>query len=1221
MIRPIRLVLALVLGSSAGLAAQWFVPGVVSSAREDGSRQVTELRLSNAGTSTADVRIDVITYEGEAAPQQTVLTLAPRQTYSSADLFQSLWELGEGRGTLRIDSEQPLAITAARAGAGSRAALPVFSGYELLDPERTGHALGLASTESAAGRIEAFLATPSTEADLIAYDATGAEINRLHLSGGPSTVRIDADALVSDLPVGRLELQVAAGRIAATYLSTDRRNGHEFLTPFIAEPGAQKTYVAPLVRRRDGTAARSDVRILSLAGQVVFVSRLPAGPERPPYVIVKAAETLEIRDVLGSVAGVTEDTIANVRFYSVEPFILEVRNVTTTEQGETGEMVSPARSEPGVWILPGAGREDRLLLAGGADATSLNLDARDADGQVVASAAEVPLDADGIAEQTVSSLFPGVDLPEEVTLEATPISGTVELSVSRIEPDTGDWSSQNATPLSVAAFCPVPDITSFSADPPALAAAGESTLFWNVSGAGSIRLYPDGNDVPQDGSAKLTLTQSATYRLEASNPCGTVEQTVTIPFGAPRISGVTPAQARPGDIVTVTVENLADAQTVTGINLAIPGSPIRLMNLLGTGSTTTLQFVAPLAKRYATGTIAIDIDGAASASAPFTLLAPTYAGDAVADMKALITDIARWLNERRAEIAALPDTTEYVRLVQPAIDRDANELLRALDQVASTGRATLPIDAPSVKYPKPDEFTVTRADIEAIMATIRALAPAPAASSAVKNLDRFAATGGEWALSRNGQYAACLKELRAEYNGLVNRSMIDQMWTGVTSTVDVFVDVVAGVTLPPPVVWTAKMSKLASRLDLYCKVYPMNLRSFRARSLPNPIPFLGLLEKSRDSPPVQNLGTELYARFEPIWNRDQAAQALLREFENQALQALQREIASLPEKRRDEAAKKIRDFAERLHQSGVEEARKVLSNIKVDPAASERLVYKDDITSVAPETARPQLLGYDAAREPETPDPVYGFEGNSRYRWLGGGSGRIAVSPKESSFIDTDTVYANFKYKRQTKVYYAPVLIGQTSRSVSVGGSLGSANRAQAITLETRPFAPRDGALTRSISNSGTPLDPGLGSGLCAIENCYQRESAKFSAQYIDRNTIRLSAQSSLAGHWSVEGGFTRAGTGVTLIHSRSASKRHRLHITASVTATTDPDQYAIFGRGATASCSISVTGGESKQLFITSGSQTLDVPGWEYASCGVSSNGARAGQASAQMTIQMIEK
>ena len=86
-----------------------------------------------------------------------------------------------------------------------------------------------------------------------------------------------------------------------------------------------------------------------------------------------------------------------------------------------------------------------------------------------------------------------------------------------------------------------PAISSFAASPTSISQGQQTTLSWNVSGAGTVTIQPDVKTAGATGSLTLTPNATVTYTLTANNEAGSSTSSVTV--------NVTPVVAGKPDLV------------------------------------------------------------------------------------------------------------------------------------------------------------------------------------------------------------------------------------------------------------------------------------------------------------------------------------------------------------------------------------------------------------------------------------------------------------------------------------------------------------------------------------------------------------------------------------------------------------------------------------------------------------------------------------------------
>jgi hypothetical protein len=94
------------LASAQTKAFVYYVPAVARSGGVNGSFFVSDVRAFNKGAATASVDAYLL-----PAGAMKSFTVAPNQAASYEDVLTSLFELPNGAGALRIESDQPLLVT------------------------------------------------------------------------------------------------------------------------------------------------------------------------------------------------------------------------------------------------------------------------------------------------------------------------------------------------------------------------------------------------------------------------------------------------------------------------------------------------------------------------------------------------------------------------------------------------------------------------------------------------------------------------------------------------------------------------------------------------------------------------------------------------------------------------------------------------------------------------------------------------------------------------------------------------------------------------------------------------------------------------------------------------------------------------------------------------------------------------------------------------------
>ena len=124
-----------------------------------------------------------------------------------------------------------------------------------------------------------------------------------------------------------------------------------------------------------------------------------------------------------------------------------------------------------------------------------------------------------------------------------------------------------------------PRIIRFSAAPLNIPSGGVSTLVWQVENATQISIAPNVGSVSLVGTLDVTLTQTTTYTITASNPFGTVSAQVTI-------NVIQPPPPPPDPLIISFVANPPQSPS--------PGSPVVLTCLANNAVNVVVNGVGPL---------------------------------------------------------------------------------------------------------------------------------------------------------------------------------------------------------------------------------------------------------------------------------------------------------------------------------------------------------------------------------------------------------------------------------------------------------------------------------------------------------------------------------------------------------------------------------------------------------------------------------------------------
>ncbi len=289
--------------------------------------------------------------------------------------------------------------------------------------------------------------------------------------------------------------------------------------------------------------------------------------------------------------------------------------------------------------------------------------------------------------------------------------------------------------------CLPPEVLAFTAFPDTLAAPGSVSLAWAVAGAGAVAVSPGGTGLPAVGALALDVSGPTTVTLLADGPCVTATAALTIAVGGPAAPSVFPASGSPGQVVTVTLANVADPATVAGVSFTFPGDIEVVGRVAQATGAATVQVLVPFAPSsqppgYLSGaaTVAVATPAGKSAAVPFTVTELSYPGDAVADFTTwagqLDQGVQSSLAQQRAyEGSGFTGFADFTDVLGGAASQYAAMIEKIGNDVQAGGTATVPIDLPTVSTPAPQTVTVTRQDLVNLMAlraNLEAAAPAAA---------------------------------------------------------------------------------------------------------------------------------------------------------------------------------------------------------------------------------------------------------------------------------------------------------------------------------------------------------------------------------------------------------------------------------------------------------------------------------------------------------------
>lgn len=492
--------LATLLATPAG-ASTWIVPGVASTAGAGGTRFTSELVLANPTPRAATALVELIPAPGEDAGEALPLFLAPGETVRVPDVARRLSGRDGTAGALRITAAQPLVAggrTVNVAGSGAfGVGLPVFAEGTYLAPGQRASAIWVTHRDPAAGGSRAnvavtFPGATGGAARLTLYTSgPGVETRAGELvlsANSPAFVQrsvgeLSAGGDVTDVEVGRIELEPLSGTAIGYVVDVDNVTGDGSLFPFRTVAAGATDIVLPGAARTAGAGGsywRTDVRLYNPAPEDVPVTLtyLP-GTGGDPVTVSRALGPRRVEtvtDVLGAL-GLPDGSYGALRVEAPGPVVVAGRTANVDPRGERAGTFGGAQEAIPRAAFARAG--DALALAGlshgaasrtnvtfvaGADGASWRATLLARDGREAGTASGT-LVSSGWSQTTLLQLVPSA--PDDARLHVEVTAGSLTAFASVIDQSSGD-------PVVTAA---VPEVPIPEAALPPLAACPAGPLF------------------------------------------------------------------------------------------------------------------------------------------------------------------------------------------------------------------------------------------------------------------------------------------------------------------------------------------------------------------------------------------------------------------------------------------------------------------------------------------------------------------------------------------------------------------------------------------------------------------------------------------------------------------------------------------------------------------------------------------------------------------------
>ncbi len=1075
-------------------------------------------------------------------PQGEEITVAVRL----GSAFSESLRLAPGQSLdlgARIPPSLPAAALSLEAAAGivvdareDGAALPVFTLGEVLLEGSNHHALALPPSLAAGMSVNILPLTPLAGVEILAFDRNQRELAKRSFDNLRAAATYDLREGVADpAALDRVELRILRGSLWAQVVYT-LPNGRRQTLRWTAEEDLSARAWLPDLRSGD------TLRLLSFGNTAGRLTAVPFGSgwENPTPALsdLPLGTATDVADPLERWYRAPAGSRATLNLTSTQPFLaLHVR---------PGESIRAAANP-----LPAPGRL-LWLLQPSAEALSLEAGRGGANGFVRVldetgrewSNTPLTVDPYGTARLLAADLLSG-ELPARVSFLVVLNRGELAGALASSE-----------QPL----LCPVPELEA-SASEAALSAAGEVELTWSTSSATEVFWQEvtgtGAAGAPQilepSGSRRLSVSATRSIYFEARNSCGAVSRQVTVLLGLPRIrslSGPTRAPSgglpaiQPGDLVTVKLLDDVPLESIEAVSVSVPGGRSVWVEA-AEGPDGSLAFTAPLIpaanpELHYSGPVEVRLvsDGEEGPAQRMQMNRLVYAGNATADLQRWFEEYVSWAAARRAELAQVTGGAAFVNAMAPLLDANVRELRTELAQLAASGTATMAMNQPSRAYPAPLRFTATTADAVILMALKQKLearadlrpdpnSPPGTAPRAKPGEPLAAATGEAFDLQRDPLYATCLAVLNHDVNAVVNRSIFDQLYDLMATTVDTTIDVAAAVGQLRAVALFNKFRKLGGRLETFCQLYPMGLNGFTVTPAPDPIPYVDFLEQNDDTPPVVNRGTRINARFQALMSKEEAANRAadgLGQLVKLGAKGLTKKAS---EKVKNEAEKRAEEFAKRTHDAEADAIRAWLESNDAPLGSVERLVYKADIDAVPERTPRLpsdflRRNEVNEARADQANSPTWGFYGNPRYEHYGDRHARVRIVPLARRFIfldpvtnATDLKHSNRRYASRS--FVEDVTVGRARTGLRVVRATIGPDRIRGAALSDL----RPNRWMRSTGNSRFGLSIGPRQqffehndcrGVEADIGCTRGGSGSYLVRALSRDRYEVSAEATSSG-------------------------------------------------------------------------------------------------------------
>jgi hypothetical protein len=574
----LRVTLSVFLGTAALAAAETtYLPGAAEVTGLAGARFSSTLEISNPGSTGTTATIGLVPMSGKAAPSPVTRTLAAGESLRIPEALKTLFGLADGAaGTLTVTADEPLLANlstrnvAAPEGAYGLGLLPVASS-DLLGAGETGHSIWVSqSADPTSGyrtNLSVTLVEPGTVVEVRVLDADGRVAGTATVTAAtPEVWQQGAAALIgagTDLPVGRAEFEVKAGRATAYAVVNDNVTSDAIaLQSERVVPGPTDRLVsgAALAPGHLGSFWSTDLRLFNPGSVAVDATVLAVGASREAnaVVAVPGKGVVEVSRVL-ALLGFPEGTACALRVTAGASLLVAARTNNVDPAGVRKGTFSAQQfvtAWPGGLLGAGAvgffngvdqtlnvpGTRTNLTIVGGPDGAAGELVLRDAAGleQARKAFSRGPGEwgqlgvADWFSSPGASSAgFSGLaaaTIPENARIDVSVASGALDAFVSRIDNGSGDAVTRPVA-LPGGGDCSKVAVTAFGAEPQPILPGVPTTFSWTVA------LDPPSAELTSqsirfDGGAEIELDKDVRSYTRSFDSPGAGSATLTVRKGS-----------------------------------------------------------------------------------------------------------------------------------------------------------------------------------------------------------------------------------------------------------------------------------------------------------------------------------------------------------------------------------------------------------------------------------------------------------------------------------------------------------------------------------------------------------------------------------------------------------------------------------------------------------------------------------------------------------------